>query len=172
MTHYIKAIVSAAVLLGTTACVSTNDIHVETVTDQKVNLKGYRTYQFLDGSGIVTSDDMSTKGTQEHQVAVMIEQIINEVLQSKGKVPTSHDPDLLVAYVAGENNDALKVKLDAKGKQIVEHRPEAALLILLVDAHSGAVLRLATAEAEAKHLPKEQMRKRLHYAIDQMLKDM
>jgi hypothetical protein len=175
MKKWIAVIFVAGALLGVNGCVSTNDIEVESVTSDKVNLKGYKTYQFLEDSGIVEDDGSGKLKESDKKVAAMIEEIINEDLMKAGKHPAEKDPDFFVAYVGGTNTEAVKVKLDEKGKQIVEKAPEAApeaaLLIMLVDADTGEILRLATAEGEMKDLPPEQKRKRIEYAIKKMLKD-
>jgi hypothetical protein len=171
MKQWIAVIFAAGVLLGTNGCVPTNDIEVESVTNEKANLKGYKTYQFLEDSGIVEDDGTGKLKESDKKVAAMIEEIINTELQKEGKTPAAKDPDFFVAYVGGTNTEAVKVKLDEKGKQIVEKTPEAALLIMLVDADTGEILRLATAEGEIKDLPQEQKRARIEYAIKKMLKD-
>jgi hypothetical protein len=153
-------------------CVPTDDIDVESVTNEKANMQAYKTYQFLDDSGIVEGDGSLKKQKEDRQMAAVIEDVINEELQKKGKVPTAKKADFFVAYVGGSDDASVKVKLDAKGKQVVEKREEAALLILLIDAQTGAILRVATASAEVKHLPKEQTRERIVYAVKKMLNDM
>jgi len=171
MNRYLITLFSAVVILGVSACVPTNDIEVESVSNEKVNMQGYKTYQFLDDSGIIEEDGSMKTRQKDRQIAAMIEEVINEELQKKGKTPTAKDPDFLVAYVGGSNDEAVKVKLDKKGKQVVEKRAEAALLIMLVDAQSGAILKVATAEGEVKNLPMDQTRKRIEFAVKKMLKD-
>jgi hypothetical protein len=171
MNKWMMGILVAGTLFGMNGCVSTNDIEVESVTNEKANLKGYKTYQFLEDSGIVEDDGTGKLQESDKKVAAMIEEIINTELQKEGKTPTAKDPDFFVAYVGGTNAESVKAKLDKKGKQTIEKRPEAALLILLVDADTGKILKLATAEGEMKNLPAEQKRARIEYAVKKMLKD-
>ena len=171
MKKHLYAILAAAVLAGVQGCVQTDDITVESVTNDKVNLKGYKTYQFLDGSGVIEENKRGKVKEGDQKIAALIEDVINEQLDKAGKAPSADHPDFFVAYVGGTDPEAVTVKLDKKGKEVVQNRPEAALLILLVDADTGSILRLATAEGELKKLPEAQQRKRIEYAVKKMLKD-
>jgi len=171
MKKWMTPLVAAAMLLGMNACVQTSDIEVESVTNEKANLKAYKTYQFLDESGIVESDGKGDLVEGDKKTAALVEEIINKELQKKGKVPAAADPDFFVAYVGGTDKDAVKVKVDKKGKGIIESAPEAALLIMLIDAQTGAVLKVSTAEGELKSLPQKEKTERIEYAVKKMLKD-
>jgi len=171
MNKWISLFLLAGILMGTTGCVSTSDIEVETVTNEKANFKGYKTYQFLEDSGVVEMNSDGKVKDAASDVSAMIEQIINDQLQKKGKAPVSKSPDFFVAYVGGSDKDAIKVRLDDKGKQIVEKAPEAALLIMLIDANTGEVLKVSTAEGELKALPKAEQKERIEYAVKKMLQD-
>ncbi len=166
---WIKTLLTGVLLLSINGCVQTNDIEVESVNNAKVNLKAYKTYQFLEDSGIVKEGKNGKLQRSNSEVAALVEEIINEQLQKHGKKPTAKDPDFLVAYVGGSNKDAIVAKLDEKGKQIVEKKPAAALLIMLVDADTGEILRIATAEGDLKNLPLDKKRERIEYAVQKML---
>ncbi len=166
---WIKALLTGALLLGATGCVQTNDIEVESVSNDKANLKAYKTYQFLEDSGIVEEDKNGKLKRSNSEVAELVEEVINEQLQRHGKKPTAKDPDFLVAYVGGSNMEAVVAKVNADGKQIIEKKPAAALLIMLVDADTGEILRIATAEGDLKNQPIEEKRARIEYAVKKML---
>jgi len=169
-----KRIVTAlllAAVMGMTGCVSTSDIKVENLTSEKANLKGYKTYQFLDGSGVVEEDSKGRLKEADGKIAAMIEEILNDELQKKGKKPVAKHPDFYVAYIGGKESSDVMQELNKEGKMIVKKRPEAAMLLMLVDAQSGAVIRFSTAEGEVKSLPDAQKKERLTYAIKKMLKD-
>ena len=166
---WIKALMTGVLLLSINGCVQTNDIEVESVNNTKVNLKAYKTYQFLEDSGIVKEDKNGKLERSDSEVAALVEEIINEQLQKHGKKPTAKDPDFLVAYVGGSNKEAIEAKVNAEGKQIIEKKPAAALLIMLVDADTGEILRIATAEGDLKNLPLDKKRERIEYAVQKML---
>jgi hypothetical protein len=172
MKKWLSTLILTVSIAGVNGCVSTNDIEVESVTNEKVNLKAYKRYQFMKESGIVESDGKGKLVDSDKKVAALVEEIINEALQKKGKTPVAKDPDFFVAYVGGTDKDAVKVKLDDHGKEIVESAPEAALLIMLIDAQTGAVLKVSTAEGEFKSLTPEEKKARIEYAVKKMLKDL
>jgi len=79
------------------------------------------------------------------------------------------DPDNFVAYLAGTDKDAVKVKLDKEGKETLQKAPEAAIVLMFVDAETGSIIWISTAEGEVKGLPADQTKKRINYAIKKML---
>ena len=168
MTKVLKGALVALALVGFTGCVSTSDILVDNTQSDKVDLKGYKTYQFIEGSG-VAEDKETKKMMNSTKTAARIESLINQELIKKGKTPVSSNPDFFVAYLGGADMEAVKTKLDKKGQEIIEQKPEAVLVLMLVDANSGAIIWMSTAEGEMKDLPIEDRRKRLEFAVKKML---
>ena len=169
MTNILKASLVALILAGMTGCgVSTKDIEVETVKSEKANLKGYKTYEVIKESGV---DDSlkKDKTLKDVDVDADIKKMITTELAKRGKVEVTHDPDFFVAYVAGADMNAMTIKLDEQGRSTIENIPEAAMLLMLVDADTGSIIWLSTAEAEFKGLPHEQQQERLKYTIKKML---
>jgi len=164
MTKYVKGTLLALGLLGLSGCVSTSDIQVEKAQSEKVNLDGYKTYQFIEGSGVTQSP-----GKKKVNAAAAIEETINTELMKKGKVPVSKDPDFFVAYLGGSDMDAVKRRLDKDGKETIEKSPEAALVLMLVDADSGSIIWMSTAEGEVKNGSAEDIKKRIEFAVKKML---
>jgi hypothetical protein len=169
MSNIIKTVLMAWGLVGITGCgVSTQDIEVETVKSEKANLEAYKTYEIIKESGV---DDSlkKIKSLKGVNVDADIKAMITEELAKRGKVAVKHDPDFFVAYVAGADMDAIQLKLDKKGKSTIENIPEAAMLLMLVDAETGSIIWLSTAEGEFKGLPIEEQKERLKFAIKKML---
>lgn len=168
MVKILKSSLVAFALVGLSACVSTNDIKVNSEQSQKVDLSGYKTYQYVEGSGVaknITQENIM----QDLKVSASIESIINKDMAKKGKTVVSKNPDFFIAYLGGVDREAVKIKLDKNGKETIEKSPEAALVLMLIDAEDGKIIWISTAEAEAKNLPKEERKKRLEYAISKML---
>ena len=168
MSKLLKSALAALMIAGVTGCVSTSDIQVEKAQSEKVNLEGYKTYQFIDDSGII-EDTRNTKVSKNMNVSDEIEHMINSELAKKGKPPVSEDPDFFVAYLGGADMDAVKSKLDKNGKETIERSPEAALVLMLVDADSGSIIWMSTAEGEVKGGSADEIKKRLEYAVKKML---
>jgi PBP1b-binding outer membrane lipoprotein LpoB len=168
MSKLLKVAIAALMIIGITGCVSTSDIQVEKAKSEKVNLDGYKTYQFIEDSGFI-EDERKTPVLKNMNISEEIEQMINSELAKKGKTPVSKDPDFYVAYLGGADMEAVKSKLDKNGKEHFEKSPEAALVLLLVDADSGSIIWMSTAEGEAKGGSADDVKKRLDYAVKKML---
>ena len=165
MLKLLKGVIAVLMIVGFTGCTSTSDIQVEAMKSEKVNLDGYKTYEIIEGSGVVDG----TKRADNLDVNAEMQQMINTKLAKKGKTLVTKDPDFYVAYAAGTDMEAVKEKLDEKGKKTLEERPEAAMVLILIDAETGVIIGISTAEGEAKGLPVKDMKKRLNYAIKKIL---
>lgn len=152
-------------ILGLTGCVSTSDIQVEALTYDKVNLDGYKTYEIIEGSGIVDG----TQRTDRVDVNVEMRQMIIAELAKKGKTPVTGNPDFYIAYAAGTDMEAVKEKVNEEGKKTIERAPSAAMILTLIDAEAGMIIGISTAEGDVKGVPADDMKKRLSYTIKKML---
>ena len=164
MSKLLKGAMVILMIAGITGCVSTSDIKTKTVKSVKADLDGYKTYQIVEESGIV--DD--TKSANVKELNTDMRQMMNTELANKGKTKVDANPDFYVAYAAGSDMEAVKIKLDEAGKETVEARPEAGILLVLIDAQTGQIIAISAAEGEAKKLPLEDTKKRLQYAINKM----
>ena len=169
MPKLVKIILLSLLVAGFTAgCVKTDDIEVVALKSEKANLAGYKTYQILDESGF----DKETQQKAAMDINTELRQTVNAVLAKKGKVPVIENPDLYVAYMGAADLDAIKEKVDKKGKVTIENAPKAGVLLTLIDANTGVIIYLSSAEGDVKNLPIEEKRKRLNYAIKEMLGNM
>ncbi len=163
--NVLKSVMIALVVIGFTGCTSTKDIEVEALTSEKVNLAGYKTYEIIEGSGIIDN----TQRSDNLDIDVEMRQMINAELAKKGKMPVVKDPDFYVAYMAGTDIDAVEEKINKEGQKTLHERPTSGILLILMDANTGAIIGLSTAEGEAKNLPAKEAKERLAYAIKEML---
>jgi len=169
MTKLIKSTLAGLLIAGFTAgCVKTDDIEVVALKSEKVNLAGYKTYQIMDESGF----DKDTKKQADVDINSELRQTVNAELAKKAKVPVTQNPDFFVAYMGAADMDAIKEKVDDKGKVTIENAPAAGILLALIDANTGEIIYLSSAEGDVKNLPIEEKRKRLNYAIKEMLGNM
>ncbi|SFZ98282.1 hypothetical protein MNB_SV-5-1795 [hydrothermal vent metagenome] len=151
-----------------TACVSTSDIKVESTKSEKVDLDGYTKYQFLEGSGFA-EDTSKDKLKKNKAASAEMEEQINTVLMKKGKVPVSKDPDFFVAYLGGVDKHHIDSKLNDKAKEKIKKHGDAAVVLMLIDANTGAIIWMSTAEATVVNGTVESKKKRLDYAVNKML---
>ncbi len=153
------------VITGFSGCTSIRDIKVEALTSEKGNLDGYKTYEIIEGSGIVDN----TQRSDNLDINVEMQQMINAELAKKGKIPVVKDPDFYVAYMAGTDIDAVEEKINKDGQNTLQDRRTSGMLLILMDANTGVIIGMSTAEGEAKNLPAKEAKERLAYAIKEML---
>ena len=163
--NVLKSVMIALVITGFSGCTSTSDIEVEALTSEKVNLDGYKTYEIIEGSGIVDN----TQRSDNMDIDAEMQQMINSELAKKGKMVVNKDPDFYVAYIAGTDMDAVEEKINKDGQKTLHDRPTSGMILILIDADTGAIIGLSSAEGEAKNLPAKEAKKRLNYAIKKML---
>lgn len=169
MSKLLKTTLVGLLIAGfTSGCVKTDDIQVAALKSEKANLAGYKTYQILDESGF----DKDTQLKADIDVNAELRQTVNAELAKKAKVPVTKDPDFYVAYMGAADMDAIKVKVDSKGKETLENVPTAGILLALIDANTGEIIYLSSAEGDVQSLPLEEKRKRLNYTIKEMLGNM
>jgi len=156
-------------IVGFTAgCVKTDDIEVVALKSEKVNIDGYKTYQIMEESGF----EKDTPVKDNVDINAELQQTVNTELAKKGKMPVTQNPDFYVAYMGAADMDAIKEKVDEKGKVTIQNAPTAGILLALIDANTGEIIYLSSAEGEVKNLPLEEKRKRLNYTIKEMLGNM
>lgn len=155
----------ALAIVGFSGCTSTSDIEVEALTSKKVSLDGYKTYEIIEESGMATA----THRSDSLDLDTEMKQIIHTQLAKKGKTVVTKDPDFYVAYIAGTDIDAIEGKINKKGELTLRNRPTTGMVLVLIDADTGAIIGLSAAEGEARNLPAKEAKKRLNYAIKKML---
>lgn len=165
MTKVLKGFLITLAVIGLSGCVPTSDIVVEKSASDKVNLDGYKTYQIIEGSGL--TDDTKVKNVKVADAE--IQKIIVTELAKHGKVLNTEDPDFFVAYLAGNDPNAIEIKVDASGHEQLKKAPAAGIVLMFVDADTGSIIWISTAEGDMKNLPLEERRARFQYAVKKML---
>jgi Domain of unknown function (DUF4136) len=166
MLKLLKSTIIGLMIAGFTAgCVKTDDIEVVALKSEKANLQGYKTYQIIDESGFAKDSAVP----DNLDINTELQQIVNAELAKKGKMPVTKNPDFYVAYLAAADMDAIKEKVDKKGQVRIESAPAAAMLLVLIDADTAEIIYLSSAQGDVKGLPLDEKRKRLNYAIKEML---
>lgn len=85
---------------------------------------------------------------------------------------SSTAPDLIVAFAAGIDMDALGLKLNPETKMnTLENVPQGGLVVVLVDSNSGFLIWTGVATGEIQQdVDAMMMKARLDYAVTQILK--
>ena len=168
-------ILTVLVLVGFIAGCATvpkDDIKIQTEADPKVNFSAYKSYAWL-GSIAVLNDPQGVWKSPQFDVDAELVFLINEALRKRGMSESNSNPDMLVAYAAGADMDALKVKENPDTKiSTLENVPQTGLIVLLLDPQTEVITWAGVATGEIKNLESDIAKKRLAYAINSMFKEL
>jgi hypothetical protein len=169
--NYLPVFIIVLLLLTGCASVPTKDIQVDAQADPKANFSGYKTYAWLGAAAIVNDPHGQWEPPQfDSDAEIMF--LIDRELRKRGMSENTTDPDLVIAFAAGIDMEALGLKVDTKTKMdMLENVPQGGLVVVLVDSESGFVIWIGAATAEIQESPDTQtVKARLDYAVTQMLK--
>ena len=158
-------------LLSGCASTPTKDIEVDAQADPKANFSGYKTYAWL-GSAAIVNDLYGRWEPPAFDSDAEIKYLIDRELRKRGKMQNLNNPDMIVAFAAGIDMEALGLKVDPKTKiDMLENVPQGGLLVVLVDSKSGFVIWAGMATGEVQQNPDtETIKARLDYAVTQLFK--
>lgn len=159
----------AALLIAGCANPLTKNINVDAEYDTSRDFSAYQTYAWA-ASAQVLFDPQGQWEPRGFDLDEEIRFLINGELRNRGFTQVEDNPDLVVAFVAGVDMEALNLEKDPKTKlRVLTREPEGALAIVLVDARNGEAVwgAIASDKVEAA-LSAEDSRTRLRYAVDKM----
>jgi len=167
--NYALLFAIAVMLLVGCASVPTKDIAVDAQADPKANFSGYKTYAWL-GAAAIINDPYGQWEPPTFDADAEIKYLIDSELRKRSISQNSADPDLIVAFAAGIDMDALELKVDPKSKiETLANVPRGGLVIALVDGESGFVIWAGVATAEIQQSPNAKtVKARLDYAVTQL----
>jgi hypothetical protein len=162
---------SLILLLGGCATVQTQDISIDAQADPKANFSGYKTYDWL-GAAAIVNDAYGRWEPPQFDADAEITFLIDRELRKRGMSQRSVSPDMVVAYAAGIDMDALQLQANATTlKDMVENAPQGGLVVVLIDQVSGLVIWVGTATADIQEDPDTTtVKARLNYAVSKMFK--
>ncbi len=169
--NYLPVLIIALMLLAGCAPVPTKDIQVDVQSDPKANFSGYTTYTWL-GAAEIVNDPHGQWEPPQFDADVEIMFLIDRELRKRGMSENTAGPDLVIAFAAGIDMEALGLKVDTKTKmEFLENVPQGGLVVVLVDSRSGFVIWIGVATAELQESPDMQtVKARLDHAVTQMFK--
>jgi hypothetical protein len=168
---YLSILFILLVLVIGCATVPTKDIQIDAQADPKANFSGYQTYAWL-GAAAIVNDPRGQWEPPSFDADTEIMFLIDSELRKRGMSETTTDPDLVVAYAAGIDMEALGLKVDPKTKMdVVKNVPQGGIVTVLIDSQSGFVIWVGVATGEVRDNPDAKTAKaRLDYAVTQMFK--
>jgi hypothetical protein len=160
-------------MLGGCANQNTSDIVIDTDSDPKANLAGYKTYAWF-GTAAVLNDPEGNWNPPDFDAGAEIGFLIDRELRARGMIESQSDPDLLVMYGVGIDMENVEFKIDPDSEmEELANVPRGALAVILVDADTSLAIWAGVATAEMKQNPdSEIVRQRLDYAISSMFRQM
>lgn len=168
-----SVILLALAVVMMTGCVSAvvKDIKVDAQADPKAKFSGYKTYAWL-GSAAILNDPHGQWEPQEFDADSEVKFLIDRELRKRGMAETTSAPDMIVAFAAGINMDALELKVDPETKmEMLTNVPQGGIVVPLIDGKTGVVIWVGVASGEVQEKPTpETVKKRLDYAVTQLFK--
>lgn len=164
-------LLAGVMLLSGCTSALVKDIRVEAQADPKTNFSGYNSYAWL-GAAAILNDPYGQWEPPAFDSDAEIKFLIDRELRKRGMMPSYTNPDLLVAFAAGIDMEALELKVDPKTQiNALEKVSTGGLVVLFVDGESGIVNWVAVATAEVQERPDTRtVKARLDYAVTQMFK--
>ena len=169
--NYLPVFIIVLMLLAGCASVPTKDIQVDAQVDPKANFSGYKTYAWL-GAAAIVNDPYGQWEPPQFDADAEIMFLIDRELRKRGMSESTVDPDLVIAFAAGIDMEALGLKVDTGTKMdVLENVPQGGLAVVLVDSESGFVIWVGVAIAEIQESPDTKtVKARLEYAVTQLFK--
>ena len=135
-----------------------------------MNFAGYKTYAWL-GSATILNDPRGQWEPPEFDADAEIKFLIDRELRKRGMSESYTSPDVIVAYAAGVDMDALDLKTDpTTNNTVLDNVPQGALVVALVDGDTGFVIWVGAATGEVQTRPDANVAKaRLDYAVTQLM---
>ena len=163
-------IVTGFMLVAGCSSVPFKDIQVEAQVDPKVNMSGYETYAWL-GSAAILNDSYGRWEPLGFDADTEIKYLIDRELRKRGMSESSRGPDVIVAFAAGINMDALETYIPVEGEMSFNNVPRGGLVTILIDSQTQKAIWLGVATGEVQEAPeKETAKARLDYAVRQLFK--
>lgn len=169
--NYVLIVFTFVTLLAGCSSVPTKDITVDARADPKTNFSGYKTYAWL-GAAAIVNDYYGQWEPPAFDADAEIKYLIDRELRKRGMSQKSADPDVIVAFAAGIDMDALGLQVDPESKmETLANVPRGGLVIALVDHKSEFVIWLGVATADIQKQPDAKtVKARLDYAVTQLFR--
>lgn len=166
----IFSITLALAFLMISSCATlTDDIEIETHSNPEINYDAYKTYAWAGSAQIVFDPvgqwEQPTLDTDEE-----VRFVINRELRAHGLYQVENHPDLYVAFTAGIDTTALKLKeAPNSDKEVLSKVPKAALMVALIDANTDYIVWLGYAVGDANTQQSiDNIRTRIDYAVHEI----
>lgn len=157
------------VVVAACATTLTRDIKVEAESSPTFDINNYKTYAWL-GSAQIVYDPQGQWEPPEFDADSELRWLMNRELRNRGMNEVMSNPDLVVAFAAGIDMEALELKEDPKKDiRMLQRTPKGALVVLFIDGKTGNPVWAGSAIGDVhKEISSQDVKKRLDYAVTKM----
>jgi hypothetical protein len=165
------AVFTAFLISGCASTTLTKDIDVDTQSAPGVDINKFKSYAWI-ATAQILNDPQGQWEPRAFDADAEIQFLIDRELRKRAVSQVDLNPDMLVAYIAGVDMEALELKEDPKqDMEVLQNNPKGALAVLFISPVNGKTLwaGVAVANVEGKR-SSEDTKKRLDYAISEMFR--
>jgi hypothetical protein len=171
----IRAIM-VAVFVGfiVSGCASTRlteDIDVEVQAAPGIDVNAFESYAWI-ATAQILNDPQGQWEPRNFDADAEISFLIDRELRKRGVSQVERNPDILVAYIAGVDMEALELRKDPQqDMEVLQNNPKGALAVIFLSPVNGRAMwaGVATANVEGQRST-EDTKKRLDYAVSEMFR--
>jgi len=163
------AVFTAFLISGCATTTLTKDIDVDTQAAPGVDINKFESYAWI-ATAQILNDPQGQWEPRAFDADAEIRFLIDRELRKRGVSEVERNPDMLVAYIAGVDMEALELKQDPKqDMEVLQNNPKGALAVIFISPVNGKALWAgrAVANVEGKR-SSEETKKRLDYAVSEM----
>ena len=165
------AVFTAFLISGCASTTLTKDIDVNTQSAPGVDINKFKSYAWI-ATAQILNDPQGQWEPRAFDADAEIQFLIDRELRKRAVSQVDLNPDMLVAYIAGVDMEALELKEDPKqDMEVLQNNPKGALAVLFISPVNGKTLwaGVAVANVEGKR-SSEDTKKRLDYAVSEMFR--
>jgi hypothetical protein len=165
------AVFAGLLVVGCASTKLTKDIDVDVQSAPGVNVNKYTSYAWV-GTAQILNDPQGQWEPRNFDADAEIRHLIDRELRKRGVSQVDRNPDMLVAYIAGVDMEALELKEDPKqDMKVLQNNPKGALAVIFISPVNGKAMwaGVAVAKVEGKR-SSEETKKRLDYAVSEMFR--
>ena len=165
------AVFTAFLISGCASTTLTKDIDVNTQSAPGVDINKFKSYAWI-ATAQILNDPQGQWEPRAFDADAEIQFLIDRELRKRAVSQVDLNPDMLVAYIAGVDMEALELKEDPKqDMEVLQNNPKGALAVLFISPVNGKTLwaGVAVANVEGKRNSGE-TKKRLDFAVSEMFR--
>jgi hypothetical protein len=158
------------------ACASTKltkDIDVDVQSAPGVKINNYKSYAWV-ATAQILNDPQGQWEPRNFDADAEIRFLIDRELRKRGVSQVDLNPDMLVAYIAGVDMEALELKKDPQqDMEVLQNNPKGALAVIFISPVNGKAIwaGVAVGNVQGKR-SSEETKKRLDYSVSEMFRKM